>query len=351
MVERVANQGEPTVSASHLKTVVDFFSNGGNEAGAGFNRFNIALNLGRYTVLVEPKVGRVPLQRVTDLHLAYGVYSQDPYYGLKLAKGAPLMGYQMAINVFHQLQVSAQFNRYLPELLRLFSDVFQFVLRRVDGGYILEVVTDHATQVSSYQYDGTLVFCKKIIEFFQPNVQLRWLIPGPLSTQEKSVYQSYLGEVGISDQSYQVFIPSEYLVSEGYFDTNYFEASLKTVEKYHARQNKQSALVEAVWQSMSEESGSLGSVADVSERLGLTARQLQYRLKEFGINYQVLVDGHFIERCTQAIQAADGNVTADQLAELLGFSDARSFKRSFKRWFGMPLSQALESRISIPRSG
>jgi len=70
----------------------------------------------------------------------------------------------------------------------------------------------------------------------------------------------------------------------------------------------------------------------VARTLGLTPRTLQRRLQEEGLCYQDLLDaarGAFAQQ-----QLADAARSIEELAESLGYANAGSFSRAFRRWYG-----------------
>lgn len=76
----------------------------------------------------------------------------------------------------------------------------------------------------------------------------------------------------------------------------------------------------------------LGSVSleDVSRKFDLTPRGLQRRLQAEGTSYQQLLDD--VRRQAAEFYVAQAMSSA-AIALMLGFSDVRSFRRAFKRWF------------------
>lgn len=77
----------------------------------------------------------------------------------------------------------------------------------------------------------------------------------------------------------------------------------------------------------------LPSLQDIADRLHMTTPTLHRRLRDEGTSYQQLKDQC---RKNAAIDyLASGRYTAQELAELLGFSDSSTFHRAFKKWTGL----------------
>jgi AraC-like DNA-binding protein len=71
--------------------------------------------------------------------------------------------------------------------------------------------------------------------------------------------------------------------------------------------------------------------AEAARTLGLSRRTLARRLAESGVTYRNLVEAELKVRTKRWLE--DGAMSQRQIAELLGFADATSFSRAFRRWF------------------
>jgi AraC-like DNA-binding protein len=73
-------------------------------------------------------------------------------------------------------------------------------------------------------------------------------------------------------------------------------------------------------------------LTDVAKNIGASARTLQRRLAESGVDYKALVDDI---RHRQALRyLRDRNHTLTDVAYLLGYSEISAFSRAFRRWTG-----------------
>jgi AraC-like DNA-binding protein len=70
----------------------------------------------------------------------------------------------------------------------------------------------------------------------------------------------------------------------------------------------------------------------VARRIGVTPRSLQRRLRDEGTSYRELIDAI---RHKRAIDLMQRGVSFGDIAEHLGFSEARAFRRAFRRWTGL----------------
>lgn len=92
-----------------------------------------------------------------------------------------------------------------------------------------------------------------------------------------------------------------------------------------------------------EEAPALSKIAD---RLHLSSRSLQLKLKEEGTSYQKLLDE--VRRDLAIGYLRDSNLSLIEIAYLLGFSELSVFSRTFKRWTGQTPSAYQKQKV---RSG
>ncbi len=86
------------------------------------------------------------------------------------------------------------------------------------------------------------------------------------------------------------------------------------------------------------------SAATVARSLGMSERTLRRRLSEDGIGYQAVVDDVRFEAARNYV--AQPSLSVAEVALLLGFSDARTFSRAFKRWSGGTVSEFRKAQSS-----
>jgi AraC-like DNA-binding protein len=72
------------------------------------------------------------------------------------------------------------------------------------------------------------------------------------------------------------------------------------------------------------------SAADIASELGISLRTFHRRLAEEGISYQSIVDGMRQSLATELLE--NTHMDIDQIAERIGFAEATSFRKAFKKW-------------------
>ncbi len=83
------------------------------------------------------------------------------------------------------------------------------------------------------------------------------------------------------------------------------------------------------------------SQAEVADRLGLSVSTLQRKLADEALSFKGVMAE--IKKTMALEYLRDGSLTVDEIASLLGFSDASNFRRAFVGWTGMTPRQARDS--------
>ena len=137
------------------------------------------------------------------------------------------------------------------------------------------------------------------------------------------------------------------------FDSSYLQlsivkadATLCAVLDRHAnelltRYPREDSLVERVRTLLKNElNGGDASLEAVAEKLGMSGRTLQRKLRALGTSQQELLDEMRKELALRYLREPE--VAVCEVAYLLGFSESSAFHRAFKRWTGKTPSQYRE---------
>jgi AraC-like DNA-binding protein len=72
---------------------------------------------------------------------------------------------------------------------------------------------------------------------------------------------------------------------------------------------------------------------DLAQQINISERTLRRRLGEQSTSFLELRDGARFERARDLLK--NSTLTVNEIADLVGYADARAFRRAFKRWSGM----------------
>ncbi len=107
-----------------------------------------------------------------------------------------------------------------------------------------------------------------------------------------------------------------------------FETFRQITAEPPARVSVAEQVLDLLWQAPLDQ-------ATLAAAMGVSVATLRRRLAEEGYSYRALLN-HVRRR--QALDALKTNVRLEDLAEVLGYSEARSLRRATRRWFGAPPS-------------
>jgi AraC-like DNA-binding protein len=102
-------------------------------------------------------------------------------------------------------------------------------------------------------------------------------------------------------------------------------------------------LVESVLALLRAEVDDMAPLPAIAARLNLSERTLRRRLGELDTSYQGLVDQVRYEAALDLLKRTDLSLV--EIALATGFTDARNFRRAFKRWAGMLPNQVRQAAL------
>ena len=74
------------------------------------------------------------------------------------------------------------------------------------------------------------------------------------------------------------------------------------------------------------------SIEQCARKLGSSVRTLQATLSDKGLRFSDILERHRVELAKSYLE--QGDMTLDDVAAMLGYSEQSSFGRAFKRWTG-----------------
>lgn len=105
-------------------------------------------------------------------------------------------------------------------------------------------------------------------------------------------------------------------------------------------------LADQVRTLLSRQADQFPELTEVCEQLNLTPQTLRRRLKDEGTSFQVIKDQ--IREEAARFYLAKPMLSIDEIALMMGFSEASAFHRAFKKWTGMTPAACRRDLLGIP---
>lgn len=128
-------------------------------------------------------------------------------------------------------------------------------------------------------------------------------------------------------------------------DATLFNTLLRHCEQALAQQARERHWQQKVSSFLSQHPEQRWSVQEVAKALNTSRRTLARHLHHEGTSFRTLLDA---ELSRQALNHMRQHAqTVDDMAEALGYQDASTFRRAFRRWFGVSPGKYMESRYPV----
>jgi len=99
-----------------------------------------------------------------------------------------------------------------------------------------------------------------------------------------------------------------------------------------ARSREAAEVIESVERVLRPRLDAHHAIAKVARELGMSERTLRRRLAESGVSFQGVLDGLKKNRALELL--ANPQMSVEQIAFAVGFTDPHNFRRAFRRWTG-----------------
>ena len=116
------------------------------------------------------------------------------------------------------------------------------------------------------------------------------------------------------------------------YDPVQFNTAVRKCQMLYRRRQGAASTREAVEDVFEQSPGLLWPISSIADRLNMSARTLQRRLRAEGLQYQQVLDGWLMELALNYLRQEKLSVEAT--ATLLGYQDEANFRRAYKRWYG-----------------
>lgn len=128
------------------------------------------------------------------------------------------------------------------------------------------------------------------------------------------------------------------------YDRSWYDQPLKTADllshrqvlsflEYSRTRSRESAeIIESVERALRQRLGEQPHVGEVARELCMSERTLRRRLADCGVSFQTLLDQLRKNRALELL--ANPQLSVEQIAFAIGFTDPHNFRRAFRRWTG-----------------
>lgn len=289
-----------------------------------------------------PQSERWPIDHITQLWHAAERCTGDTALGLKTGRSVSPASLSV---VGFTLQSAAT-------LRHAFATVQRFQSLISDGGRFQLLASQPATWIVYHPRQGQLVFSPHQVEaVLAATITLaRWLLGEQTHPLRVQFSQAQLAPLKDYQETFQCNVEFDQAFNGILLDNTLLDHPLPQVDPHlaqlHARYTEahlaalevQNFSVEKLRQWIHQQMGNtLPRRAQAAARLGISERTLARRLRAQHTSYEALVDEVRREKALEAVQFSTHSLS--DIAQTLGFAEASTFYRAFRRWTGMPPAQ------------
>ena len=275
----------------------------------------------------------------------------DPLFGLKVGSQSTFTSYGtfallvMSAPTFREaVLVSVQFQQLSLLFARL---TLHFEHDYLELRYTLpNTAPEILPFIADRDFAGSLNFLKELMELTESmSITVGIARPKP----QHALLRAYgnLPNINIQfDQAYSWFrLPNRFL-SEKLKHGNalahqlYRAQAQEVLRKFYPSNED---FVSQVKQTLEGYERQFPSAAELAKMFDISERSLRRKLDQSNLSYRKLLDQHRKEKAFNLLSGE--TISVNQLAENLGYTEASSFLRAFKRWTGMTPKKYLKELI------
>jgi len=324
---------QATTIGGYVLAIAKALDYSGVDAARVFRLVEVATPLGNDPML------RVSAQSLNRLYAASVEVTNDPYFGLTVAKFITMsnlhaLGYALAAS-----DTLMDFCSRLQRYFRVVSEAASVTITEADGQVLLRM--EHLTDVSGETEDACLGFIV---------LAMRRLGESALTPLAVDFHHAARrGGDGPYEALFRAPVRFGQSASTLVFDAEDMRQPLagscpelaqvndNIAVKYLARLDK-SDVCSAVKQKIVELLPNGECTREiVAKAMALSPSALQFKLSKSDTSFQTILDATRMELACSYVQQSALSVT--EIAFLLGFNDTSNFARAFKRWTGMSPSE------------
>jgi AraC-like DNA-binding protein len=320
----------PTVSAQLINQTMTAMKQEGFDSQVMCERVGIDPGLlkdpdARFDILLENRLWEAYIQEGASAHL--GLIVGDQFQPNVISTVAYVMMY--APDLPTALKKCGEYQELLCDVTKMHLDLKQ-------GKWFIEFI-DPWYDAYKYLVDKLLVIFKSSLqamsceEIFPLEVHFPYPEPQDISPYSFRFPGSKL--FFNSSETALIYRPQDFLLPIPFADPKlhqiFDQHASELMEKLGKGLSISQQVNKQLIQLIRAETPSLELVAD---RLAMSPRNLQLKLKEEGTSYQQLLDDMRKEMALSYLRK--GNMSKSDIAFLLGFSGLSTFSHSFKKWTG-----------------
>ncbi len=280
---------------------------------------------------------RVSLDQELALYIALAEHNQDPLLSLK-------HGQRMGLNYFGVLgtlmlssDTLARALNYLQQFFPLVSWASYISLKKNDraGTVALSMVPTPAGEKTG-QFEVVSTFMSLMVLVQQLTMSdfkfSQVLLAYPIDKKLKAQYEHYFKcPVKFSAKTNSVmFSQVEYLQKMPAADASVVEALVGLCQRSFESLKNNRGLVGAVRQQLENSDERYLSLEALAKIFNQSSRTLRRKLDDAGTSYQQILESVRFDNAVQLLKNTE--LTIENIAYQLGYSDSRSFRNAFKRW-------------------
>lgn len=328
----MGDEGEILVSVFVLRPVVAQLERMGHD-GEAFVR-----GLGLDPAVLADRTARVPLSAAGFATERAAELSGDPCFGLHVAEHVDERSYDLLTYASATQATLGSAVESISRYFRLLGEVSRVQLERegedaIFANYLdLPVSPESTRQGTELAVAVGYVIPRRLVEGAFDLREVRFRHSAPQETTEHARIFGCPVRFG-ADINGIVFDPAMLELPLRTHDPTLAEILRAAADRALAQLPTTTSLATEVRRRLPELlTKGQASLATTARALAMSPRTLQRRLRAEGVGYQTILDG--VRKELAQSYLAHEDLSAAEVAFLLGFSEPASFNRAFKRWTG-----------------
>lgn len=321
----------PKIPVAQIKPLVKFL------VTEGYSLDDILYNTGISLELLTRHDEHISLDAYIQLASNARFISKHPTYALTLGKqffinhdGILACRTMSSRNVLAAMQLLIQYQHLLTPLLELNLETNdEHGIFTIEQKISLGDALPHVIEYNMSVLYSLGKFCLGQ-NHYPMEIEFRHNNPG----QTKEFEQFFNNPVRFNCENNRVLIPIETLTQPIIFQN---EESAITNEhlcrQYKKHETKDEWVLQKVRHAIRNMPFTEVSMENLSKQLFMSTRSLRRHLHNHGVSFKALFENERKRIALKRVQKQD--ISIESLAEELGYQNAASFSRAFKRWFGI----------------